>query len=154
IDRAHLIRWMVGRDLSEEFPSRPSEPAEQGPRGAGPGDRGPLLDVRHLEAPPFFSDVSLTVRRGEIVGLAGLVGAGRTSFALALFGVIPARGAVSFGGAPYKPRRPRDAMAGGLAYVTEDRAGSGLFPLLSACANITITRLGAFVRGGVVSEIR
>jgi ribose transport system ATP-binding protein len=144
IDRAQLIRWMVGRDLAEEFPTRPSDPA--------PAEV--LLDVRHLAAAPYFTDVSLTVRRGEIVGLAGLVGAGRTSLGLALFGAIPATGDVSFDGVSYKPHRPRDAMAAGLAYVTEDRAGSGIFPLLSACSNITITRLGAFARLGMISETK
>jgi ABC-type sugar transport system ATPase subunit len=144
IDRAQLIRWMVGRDLSEEFPPRP-------PRSDADRD-DVLLDVRHLAAEPYFSDVSLTVGKGEVVGLAGLVGAGRTSLGLALFGAIPATGRISLGGAPYGPRRPREALGRGLAYVTEDRAGSGVFPLLSACANITITRLTDFAHAGIVSE--
>jgi len=142
LDRAQLIRWMVGRDLADEFPSRTAAPREL------------LLEVRHLAAPPYFSDVSLTVRRGEIVGLAGLIGAGRTSLGLALYGAVRSTGEVRLGGQPYRPARPRDATTAGVAYVTEDRAGAGLFPLLSACANVTMTELGRFARFGVVVRRR
>jgi len=140
VDRPQLIRWMVGRDLAEEFPPRP----------LNHGEDEVLLEIRHMSAPPYFRDASLAVRRGEIVGLAGLVGAGRTSLALALVGAIPSHGDVRLCGAPYRPRGPRDAMRHGLAYVTEDRGGSGIFALLSACANVTITELGSFARAGVV----
>jgi ABC-type sugar transport system ATPase subunit len=142
LDRAQLIRWMVGRDLADEFP----------PRAAAPRDV--LLEVRHLAASPYFFDVSLTVRRGEIVGLAGLVGAGRTSFGLALYGALRSTGDVRLAGAPYRPARPRDATTAGVAYVTEDRAGAGIFPLLTACANVTVTELGRFARLGVVVRAR
>src|SRR5436190_652216 len=142
LDRAQLIRWMVGRDLADEFPARTA------------AARDVLLEVRHLAAPPYFRDVSLTVRRGEIVGLAGLVGAGRTSFGLALYGALRSEGDVRLGGAPYKPARPRDATTAGVAYVTEDRAGAGIFPLLSACANVTVTELRRFARLGVVVRAR
>jgi ribose transport system ATP-binding protein len=138
LDRARLIRWMVGRDLADEFP----------PRAGRAADR--LLDVRHLSAPPYFTDVSLTVRSGEIVGLAGLVGAGRTAVGLALVGAIRASGDVFLGDAPYHPTRPRDAVTAGVAYVPEDRGTSGVFPLLSARANVTITRLGSFARFGFI----
>jgi ABC-type sugar transport system ATPase subunit len=138
LDRAQLIRWMVGRDLADEFPARNSRPGDI------------LLEVRHLAAAPYFHDVSLTVRRGEIVGLAGLVGAGRTSFGLALYGALRSAGDVRLAGAPYKPARPRDATTAGVAYVTEDRAGAGIFPLLGADANVTMTELGRFTRLGVV----
>jgi len=142
LDRAQLIRWMVGRDLADEFPARTA------------AARDMLLEVRHLAASPYFRDVSLTVRRGEIVGLAGLVGAGRTSFGLALYGALRSEGDVRLAGAPYKPARPRDATTAGIAYVTEDRAGAGIFPLLTACANVTMTELGRFARLGVVVRAR
>ena len=142
LDRAQLIRWMVGRDLADEFPARTA------------AARDILLEVRHLAASPYFRDVSLTVRRGEIVGLAGLVGAGRTSFGLALYGALRSEGDVRLAGAPYKPARPRDATTAGIAYVTEDRAGAGIFPLLTACANVTVTELGRFARLGVVVRAR
>ena len=96
----------------------------------------------------------MSVRRGEIVGLAGLVGAGRTSVGLALFGAIRSEGDVQLDGRPLRARRPREAMAQGVAYVTEDRAHHGIFPLLSACTNVTITRLDQFAPAGVVRLVR
>jgi ABC-type sugar transport system ATPase subunit len=142
LDRSTLIRWMVGRDVSEEFP----------PRDGHPGD--PVLEVRGLSAPPFFEGVSFDVRRGEIVGLSGLVGAGRTSVALALFGALPATGEVRLEGRAARFRTPREAIDAGLVYVTEDRKGRGLFPLLGAGVNITIAHLAALSRLGVVSRSR
>ena len=142
VDRAQMIRWMVGRDLADEFP----------PREAQPG--APLLDVRGLTARPYCHDVSFSVRQGEIVGLAGLVGAGRTSVALALLGAIASVGDIQLEGRPLRARRPSEAMAQGVGYVTEDRAHKGIFPLLSACANATITRLDAFARLGVIRQAR
>ena len=142
LDRPQLIRWMVGRDVTEEFP----------PRTAAPG--AAVIEVQGLSCSPRFSDVSFTVRRGEIVGLAGLVGAGRTSVALSLFGALPAQGGVRLEGHPVSFRSPSEAIAAGLAYVTEDRKGRGLFPLLGAGANMTITYLGDFTRFGLVSRDR
>jgi ABC-type sugar transport system ATPase subunit len=140
VDRPQLIRWMVGRDVTEEFP----------PRAPTPGDT--VLEVRSLACPPRFSDVSLTVRRGEIVGLAGLVGAGRTSAALALFGALPqARGEVRLDGRPVHFASPAEAIDSGVGYVTEDRRRRGLFRRLSAAANITISYLRLFARRGLLS---
>jgi len=143
VDRAQLIRWMVGRDLTEEFP----------PRAPTPG--GVVLDVRGLACPPRFTDVSLTVRRGEIVGLAGLVGAGRTSVALALFGALAGvRGEVRLEGRPTRFGSPADAIRAGMGYVTEDRRRRGLFRLLSAGANVTICYLRSLARLGMLSPGR
>ena len=140
VDRAQLIRWMVGRDLTEEFP----------PRAPTPGDV--VLDVRGLACAPRFTDVSLTVRRGEIVGLAGLVGAGRTSVALALFGALAGvRGEVRLEGRPVRFGSPADAIIAGMGYVTEDRRRRGLFRLLGAGANITICYLRSLARLGILS---
>ena len=141
-DRNSLIRAMVGRDLAEEFPARTVTP-------------GPvLLEVRGLSAPGLFQDVSLSVRQGEIVGLAGLVGAGRTSLGLALAGALPAAGEIRLDGRLMAMRSPAQALAAGIAYVTEDRKALGLFPLLSAQANITISHLRDFCRLGVVRTRR
>jgi ribose transport system ATP-binding protein len=137
VDRAELLRAMVGRDVAEEFPLRTPQP--------GP----PVLEVEHLASAPRFHDVSLTIRQGEIVGLAGLVGAGRTSLALALFGALrPTAGRVRLAGRDVVFRSPAEAIGAGLAYVTEDRRRRGLFPLLGADANITISYLRAFARAG------
>jgi ribose transport system ATP-binding protein len=139
LDRPQLIRSMVGRELSEEFPARVAKP--------GPG----VLEVRGLSSPGWFENVSLEVRQGEIVGLAGLVGAGRTSVALALFGALPSVGEVRLDGRPVHFRSPAEALEAGLGYVTEDRKGRGLFPLLDAGENIAISSLRSFTRGGLLS---
>jgi rhamnose transport system ATP-binding protein len=136
VTRADVIRWMVGRDVSEEFPARTPQIGKV------------VFEARQFSRAPKVREVNLGVRRGEIVGMAGLVGAGRTAAALAFVGALhPVQGrggqllldheAVSF-------RSPADALARGIAYVTEDRKGRGTFPLMSAEANITITRLGQF----------
>jgi len=144
LERAQLIRWMVGREVSEEFPPR-----------VGPSADAPVvLEVRGLSAAPRFRDASLTVRRGEIVGLAGLVGAGRTSLGLALFGALASQGEIRLDGRPVSFRSPSEAIAAGLGYVTEDRKGRGLFPQLGAGANISITHLSAFARAGLLSPSR
>jgi ABC-type sugar transport system ATPase subunit len=139
VDRAQLIRWMVGRELSEEFPARAPTPGAL------------VLEVKGLSCLGFFSDVSLSVRQGEIVGLAGLVGAGRTSVALALFGALPALGEIRLDGAQVRFHSPAEAIEAGLGYVTEDRKGRGLFPLLGAGENIAITYLRSFTRAGLLS---
>jgi ABC-type sugar transport system ATPase subunit len=133
---------MVGRDLSEEFPARHASP------GAA------VLEVERLSAPPRFHDVRLTVREGEIVGLAGLVGAGRTSVGLGLVGALRTSGAVTFRGERVVFRSPADAIQHGLAYVTEDRKAHGIFPLMDASANITMTFLTSFAKAGWLSLSR
>jgi ABC-type sugar transport system ATPase subunit len=142
IDRAQLIRWMVGRDVSEEFPAREGTPGAL------------VLTVRGLQAPPRFTDVSFDLRQGEIVGVAGLVGAGRTSTALAIAGALPARGSITLGGAPVRFRSPSAAIARGIAYVTEDRKAQGIFPQMATSGNITLTALAMFARGGLLSMRR
>jgi rhamnose transport system ATP-binding protein len=146
IDRASLIRAMVGRDMAEEFPPRASVP---GPTA---------IEVRGLRCAPRIHDVSFSVRAGEIVALAGLVGAGRTSSALTLIGAPPGKGEaggeVHVGGRPVRFRSPVEALASGVAYVTEDRKAHGLFPQMSSEGNITIARLAAFTRAGVLSRKR
>jgi ABC-type sugar transport system ATPase subunit len=140
--RESLIRDMVGRDVAEEFPARDPRPGAV------------VLRASRLSAPPRFADVSLDVRAGEIVGVAGLVGAGRTSAALAMIGALPAAGRVEVDGRAVSFRSPADAIAGGLAYVTEDRKGRGIFAMLSLADNITMTHLPAFARGGLLSMSR
>ncbi len=140
LTRESLIRHMVGRDVTEEFPAR----------GARPG--GVALRVRDLAADPRCSSVNLDVRAGEIVGLAGLVGAGRTSAALAMVGALPSTGSVIVGGVRRRFHSPSDAIAHGLAYVTEDRKGKGLFTALGLDENVTMTHLASFARAGWLSR--
>lgn len=140
--RPALIRDMVGRDVTEEFPARDPKPGAT------------VLEVSNLAAPPRFFDVSFSVRQGEIVGVAGLVGAGRTSMALAVIGGLRSRGAVLVCGQPKKFRTPHEALAGGVAYVTEDRKASGIVPAMTVDDNITMSNLNAFARWGILGERR
>jgi ABC-type sugar transport system ATPase subunit len=138
--RDSLIRHMVGRDVTEEFPRGHARPGAV------------VLRVAALAARSRCSHVTLEVRAGEIVGLAGLVGAGRTSAALAMVGALPSTGTVEVDGIGHRFLSPSDAIARGLAYVTEDRKGQGIFAAMGVDENITMTHLASFARAGVLSR--
>jgi ABC-type sugar transport system ATPase subunit len=141
LDDAALVRRMVGRDVAYERrpPSRAPEPT-------------PLLEVTGLTRAPVFRDVSFTLARGEIVGLAGLVGAGRTPLARTLAGIEPwDSGSVRLAGRPYRPRGPREAIAQGVAYLPEDRKRDGLVLGMRVRENVTLPVLQRFTRGGRVA---
>ena len=138
VDRATLIRLMVGRDLTSVFPKVDVEP-------------GPVaLRVEGLAcAAGGVADVSFEVRRGEIFGLAGLIGSGRTELARALFGLTPMdAGRVEIAGTPVALDSPSAAIAAGIAYVPEDRRHHGVVPELSVAANATLATLGRVSRLG------
>jgi ABC-type sugar transport system ATPase subunit len=156
--REEVIRGMVGRTLGEMFPPRPAAPA--GANG-GAGARPPALRVEGLSLPGHFEDVSFEVRAGEIVGVAGLIGAGRTAVARAVFGAPPAvggalalRGSVQVEGRELHPRRPRDAIAAGIAYVPEERKTDGLALDLSVVENLSLPQLAELARAGVIDRGR
>jgi rhamnose transport system ATP-binding protein len=128
------IQDMVGREMADFF-SRSEHQA---------GD--PVLRVEELGREGIFSGVTFEVRRGEVLGLAGLVGAGRTDVALALFGIAPAdQGSVDLGGRPLIPRSPGHAMRRGIAYLSEDRLQRGLSLPQSFTSNITLPTLRRYV---------
>ncbi len=134
LDESRLIALMVGRELSGW-----RHLATQRPR-ADAGE--PLLVVRGLSRGGAFRDVSFEIRRGEVVGLAGLMGAGRSEVAAALFGLAPAEaGEIRVRGAAVRVRRPSDAMRLGIGMVTEDRRGYGLVPQMAVWQNITLAAL-------------
>ena len=136
VTREDLIRMMVGRELKDEFPERTSKPGEE------------RLRVEGLERKGVFSGISFHVRRGEVVGLTGLVGAGRTEVARALFGADPINaGKVLLDGKPVRIRSPREAIANGLGLLTEDRKGQGLVLGMSVRANITMADMRSALRG-------
>ena len=139
---AELIRLMVGREVSAVFPKREVPIGE------------PVLEVVSLSAPDAgVREVSLTVRRGEIVALAGLVGAGRTELARVLFGLEPAaRGEVRLAGRPFRPRSPAEAIALGLAYLPEDRRRHGVVLDMSVAANLTLSTLASMTRRGLLDR--
>lgn len=141
LSRRDLIGWMVGRDLEQEFPGRSVVPG------------GVRLVVRGLRRGTKVRDVDLSVRRGEVVGLTGLVGSGRTELARCLFGADRAEGgAIELDGRSLAIREPRDAIDAGLALLTEDRKGQGLVLGHSSRENFGLPNLGAFSRWGVVRE--
>jgi rhamnose transport system ATP-binding protein len=150
VDRAALIRMMVGRELSAVFPKR-TVPL---------GPLSPLsdiaLDVRHLShRATGVADVSLTVRRGEILGLAGLVGSGRTQLAEILFGLTPAdTGEIRVHGKTVRLSSPRDAIEAGIAYVPEDRRQHGVVLEMSIASNASLASLGAVSRRGLIDRAR
>ncbi len=130
MDTDELVRRMVGRELSAMYPKVASE------IGA------PILQVNRLTREGVFNDVSFEVRRGEIVALAGLVGAGRSEVARAIFGVdTPDAGHVVVDGLKLKPGSPTAAMKAGVGLVPEDRRQQGLVMELSIERNIGLTRL-------------
>jgi ABC-type sugar transport system ATPase subunit len=141
---ADLVRLMVGRELLDIY----------GRRSALAREGTPRLRVEGLTRPGAFADVSLEVWPGEIVGLAGLVGAGRTEVARALFGAEPARaGRIILDGQPVAPRTPHAATTAGIAYVTEDRKSQGLFLRHSIRDNLVAPRLERFSgRGGFMRD--
>jgi rhamnose transport system ATP-binding protein len=134
-----MIRRMVGRDLSALFPKQEVTPGDV------------MLEVSSLSREGVFRDVSFTVRAGEIVALAGLVGAGRSEVMQAVFGVDPYdSGTVKIRGKRLKPGNPRAAMAAGMALVPEDRRQQGLIMDLSIERNITLPRARKLARLGLL----
>ena len=110
-----LISMMVGRTIENLFPKQIAEIGEV------------VLEVRNLNRPPLTQNISFTVRAGEIVGLAGLVGSGRSETAQVIFGVLPAEsGAILLHGEPVTIQRPSEAVQHGIGYVPEDRGHQGL----------------------------
>jgi rhamnose transport system ATP-binding protein len=126
LDDADIIRLMIGRPLKEYLHKQDTVKGDV------------VLKVTGLARPGLFRDISFEVRRGEVVGLAGLVGAGRTDVAQAIFGIAPAeQGGIEVAGRPARIESPADAIALGLAFVPEDRAQAGIFRSLPVDQNIT-----------------
>jgi rhamnose transport system ATP-binding protein len=125
---------MVGREVKELFRRERREPGAV------------RLSVRSLRREGAFQDVSFDLRAGEVLGFAGLVGARRTDVGLALFGIAPADGGeIELDGGPVSVSSPRDAMALGIAYSTEDRRQLGLVMPLSIAANVSLPSLPRFL---------
>jgi ribose transport system ATP-binding protein len=134
-DEARLITAMVGRTLSQIFPSRIEHP---------PGE--PLLEVVSISQPAIVRNISLTLHRGEVLGLAGLMGSGRSELARIIFGLDPhARGEIRFAGRRLKPC-PRGNVRQGIAFVTENRREEGLCLAASIADNMALVSLRAHAR--------
>ncbi|HUC59909.1 MAG TPA: sugar ABC transporter ATP-binding protein [Streptosporangiaceae bacterium] len=145
--RDALVRAMIGRQLSV---TRRAESASTTARSTG----AVMLDVSDLEAPPEVNGMSVRVRAGEIVGLAGLVGSGRTEFAETIFGLrVPTAGTVKVADREITGLSPRKCIDAGLVYLAEDRGRSGIFPDVDITRNETSAilrrlprRFGLFIR--------
>jgi ABC-type sugar transport system ATPase subunit len=112
----------------------------------------PVLAVDALTSAGTFQDVGFEVRPGQIVGLYGLVGAGRSELALALFGELPVdSGTITYLGRPYRPRSSRFALGMGIAYLPEDRKTQGIFPHMTVGENLAAAALGRVSRRGLLS---
>jgi L-arabinose transport system ATP-binding protein len=137
-----LVRDMVGRDIADVYGYRPR------PHG------DPALEVERLFGPGLNAPASFAVARGEILGLFGLVGAGRTELLKLLFGATPATaGSIKIHGTTTPIRRPADAIRAGLVYCTEDRKKEGIVPVLSVQENCNMSARRHHVRlGGIINE--
>ncbi len=136
VDAQTLASSMVGRPMSDMFPAKSVPPSGE-----------PILMVDRASVDGFAEEVSFILRPGEVLGFAGLVGAGRTELAEALFGARPLRsGSIEIAGESVTIRDPSQAMRHGLAYVSEDRKGIGLILSLSCVQNVTLANLRAYCR--------
>jgi ABC-type sugar transport system ATPase subunit len=142
LPRDEIVRLMVGRAVEDVYPVATSSPGDTVVRLDGVSS-GPVRDA------------TLALRRGEIVGLVGLVGAGRTELARALFGAAPVTaGTMTLDGHAYRPRAPRDAIAAGIGLLPEDRKAQGLILAAAIRENASLAALPTFARGGVVELVR
>ena len=136
-----VVKMMVGRELKERFPKRETS-------------LGPVrLKVDDLADEGNITGIHFEVRAGEVLGVAGLIGAGRSEILNALFGVNRrTSGQVLLDGKPLSIERPADAIAAGIGFVTEDRKSQGLVPGLSLRENVTLVHLGKYARGGIINR--
>jgi ABC-type sugar transport system ATPase subunit len=135
---------MLGRSMDLVFPTRQAPPA------ASPV----VLSVRGLARPPAFSAISFDIHAGEIVGLAGLVGSGRTEIVRAVFGADAAAGTVEMDGRPVRGRSPSIAIRHGLAMLPESRKDQGLVMMRPVRENVSLAHLKEISRYGIVNAAR
>jgi ABC-type sugar transport system ATPase subunit len=139
VSKDQLVSWMVGRPLDNLYPKLVVEP-------------GPIIfEAKGITQEPLLKGVDLRLRAGEILGLAGLAGAGRTELALALCGLTrPDSGSIEIDGKPLRIRNYRQAMESGIVYISEDRQKYGLVVPMSVSENITFAILLRISRGGII----
>src|SRR5919197_1505530 len=143
LPHGEIVRLMVGRSLDQLFPKEEAAIGDVVLRAQGLTRRG------------VFSNVSFELRRGEIVGLAGFVGSGRTEVARSIFGIDPLDGGrLWIDGRPFRPRSPRAALHRGLAYLPEDRLQQGLVQPMSVSENVSMAVLPELTPSGVLRPRR
>jgi ABC-type sugar transport system ATPase subunit len=136
-----LIKYMVGRELTEQFPKKTA------------AIKDAIMEVEHFSDGHYFEDINFKVRRGEVLGIAGLMGAGRTELVEAIFGMRKTNsGNLKICGEEVKIRSPREAIMNKIALVPEDRKIVGLNLLFSIMGNITLPTLSKFCACGIISK--
>ncbi|WP_068675046.1 sugar ABC transporter ATP-binding protein [Oceanobacillus sp. Castelsardo] len=136
-----IVKQMVGRELEDRYPERNPKYGET------------VMEVKGLTRAGVFEDIHFSIKEGEILGVSGLMGAGRTEIMRALFGIDPYdRGEIIMNGKPISIKNPSSAAKQGLAFITEDRKDEGLVLDFSIRENIALTNLESFAPNGVVKE--
>ncbi|MAC77892.1 MAG: D-xylose ABC transporter ATP-binding protein [Rhodobacteraceae bacterium] len=139
VSEAELVKMMVGRDVAQIFPDRTSHIGDE------------VLKVVGYDHPTEFADIGFTLRKGEILGFYGLVGAGRSEFMQALFGITkPSKGVVKIDGNIRVIRSPADAVHNGIVYVPEDRGKQGAITALPIFQNVTLPSLKRTSKNGFI----
>jgi ribose transport system ATP-binding protein len=139
LEPIEMARLMVGRDMSKLYPIKPATASPE-----------TVLAVRNMVVPGYVAKASFTLRRGEILGFGGLIGAGRTELFEALVGLRAGKGAVTLEGRNTRFQDARDAMEAGVVYLSEDRKGKGLLLQQNLRINLTLAALERFGRGPFV----
>jgi rhamnose transport system ATP-binding protein len=138
-----LISMMVGRTIENLFPKQEAKIGKV------------VLEIKNLIRQPLTKNVSFNVRAGEILGIAGLVGSGRSETAQVIFGILPAQsGEILLEGKPVKITRPADAVAHGIAYVPEDRGTQGLIKQMCIRENVSLSVLGELSRSSFIDQAK
>jgi ribose transport system ATP-binding protein len=136
VDKWQIVKMMVGRDLGKNYPKRQHQIGE------------PVLEVTNVSRRGRLENVTFRLRRGEILGIAGLIGAGRSDLAQVIFGAQGAdAGEIRINGEPVRIRSPKDAMRRRVGFLTEDRRQTGLFAWLTVRENVSIANLRRITRG-------
>jgi ribose transport system ATP-binding protein len=136
-----VVRMMIGREIGERYPQRNAVIGEE------------VLRVEGLTHQKFFKDVNFSVRAGEVLGVSGLMGAGRTEIMQAIFGNLPiVSGKVFINGKEARIKNPRQAIAAGIGFITEDRKTEGLLLEKSIAENIELCNLGKVSKNSVLSK--
>jgi len=142
-DKGSLIKMMVGRTLDEIFPHRHARPGDE------------ILTLNGLSLEGSFENISFSIAQGEIVGLYGLIGSGRTEVARCIFGANqPTSGEIRLSGRAVHPKSPQDALKAGIAMLTEDRIRDGLVLFLSIRDNVSLANFELMTRGGILHRSR
>jgi ribose transport system ATP-binding protein len=139
VDKWQIVKMMVGRELGKNYPKRQHEIGE------------PVLELKDVCRRGRLKNISFSLRRGEVLGIAGLVGAGRSDLAQVIFGAETMdAGEIWINGQPVRIRSPKDAMHYRVGFLTEDRRQTGLFSWLTVRENISIANLRRITRGGLL----